>query len=184
MHLRTLSCAYKTGVILSIALPMQSANVSPSSKFHIMAASPKIRVAILDDYQGIGAANFSHLTSKVEVQSFPETLKPSIPDQKASLIERLRPFIVISTMRERTPLPADVLTSLPNLKPPSHHWASQRLYPHTNTFRKRYHRRWCDRSSWPFGWFNYPENVPQLPRLDVAAHLVTHPRNCTKYCAR
>lgn len=77
-------------------------------------ASFKIRLAILDDYQGIAAPKFAHLSSKVEVTSIPETL-PQNADPKL-LIERLLPFHVISTMRERTALPATVINSLPNLK--------------------------------------------------------------------
>jgi lactate dehydrogenase-like 2-hydroxyacid dehydrogenase len=77
----------------------------------------KIHLAILDDYQGIAPAKFSHLApSQIEVTSFPDTLSPSIPEQKDALISRLRPFTIISTMRERTPFPADVIRALPNLK--------------------------------------------------------------------
>ncbi|KIW93999.1 uncharacterized protein Z519_05314 [Cladophialophora bantiana CBS 173.52] len=80
-----------------------------------MAAS-KIRLAILDDYQGIAAAKFSHLQPKFEVTTFSDNINPSGKAEKDALIERLRPFTVISTMRERTPLSKDVITSLPNLK--------------------------------------------------------------------
>jgi lactate dehydrogenase-like 2-hydroxyacid dehydrogenase len=80
-----------------------------------MAAS-KIRLAILDDYQGIAASKFSQLSGKIDVTSFPETLNVLIPEQKAALISRLQPFTIVSTMRERTALPADVINSLPNLK--------------------------------------------------------------------
>jgi phosphoglycerate dehydrogenase-like enzyme len=79
-------------------------------------ATSKISVAILDDYQGIAAAKFSHLESRIEVKSCPDTLNPLIPAEKDALIKCLKPFTVISTMRERTALPADVIRSLPNLK--------------------------------------------------------------------
>jgi phosphoglycerate dehydrogenase-like enzyme len=79
-------------------------------------AKHQVRLAILDDYQGIAAAKFSHLTSKVDVTSFNETLNPQIPEHKDALIKRLLPFTIISTMRERTPFPADVVNGLPNLK--------------------------------------------------------------------
>ncbi|KAL2001279.1 hypothetical protein VTN02DRAFT_1946 [Thermoascus thermophilus] len=75
------------------------------------------RLAILDDYQGLAPAKFEHLkASGVEIASFPETLDPRDPAQQAALIERLRPFEIIATMRERTPFPAAVVAALPNLK--------------------------------------------------------------------
>ncbi|OAP59341.1 hypothetical protein AYL99_06639 [Fonsecaea erecta] len=80
-----------------------------------MAAS-KFRLAILDDYQGIAAAKFSHLQPKVEVTTFSDNINPIGKAEKDALIERLLPFTVISTMRERTPFPGDVIRSLPNLK--------------------------------------------------------------------
>ncbi|KIX99890.1 uncharacterized protein Z520_04526 [Fonsecaea multimorphosa CBS 102226] len=80
-----------------------------------MTAS-KIRLAILDDYQGIAAAKFAHLQPKVEVTTFSDTINPSGKVEKDALIDRLRPFTVISTMRERTPLPGDVVRALPNLR--------------------------------------------------------------------
>lgn len=78
--------------------------------------APKIRLAILDDYHGIAAAKFSHLSSEIEVTSFPETLNPQIPEERDALINRLQQFTIVSTMRERTPFPAEVIRSLPNLK--------------------------------------------------------------------
>lgn len=85
---------------------------------------PKItKVAILDDYQSTSTSAFSQLVSSLsntdhvlEITPFPETLNPQDPAQKAALIERLIPYEIISTMRERTPFPADVLSALPNLK--------------------------------------------------------------------
>lgn len=75
------------------------------------------RLAILDDYQGLAPARFEHLKARgVDIASFPETLNPRDPAQKAALIERLQPFDIVVTMRERTPLPADVIAALPNLK--------------------------------------------------------------------
>lgn len=81
-----------------------------------MSSSSKVQVAILDDYFNIAPAKFSHLSSKVDVVSFPKTLNASKDEDRTELISRLQPFSVISTMRERTAFPADVLKSLPNLK--------------------------------------------------------------------
>ncbi|KAF2096085.1 D-isomer specific 2-hydroxyacid dehydrogenase [Rhizodiscina lignyota] len=76
----------------------------------------KVRLAILDDYQDIAPAKFSHLSSKVDVVSFPKTLNARDPEQKQQLIAQLQPFDIVSTMRERTAFPADVVNQLPNLK--------------------------------------------------------------------
>ncbi|OJJ66367.1 hypothetical protein ASPBRDRAFT_137960 [Aspergillus brasiliensis CBS 101740] len=76
----------------------------------------KIRLAILDDYQGVASDIFSRVVSNVEIGSFPETLHPEIQTEREALIARLSPFDVISTMRERTGLPATVISALPNLK--------------------------------------------------------------------
>ncbi|KAH7038992.1 D-isomer specific 2-hydroxyacid dehydrogenase [Macrophomina phaseolina] len=77
---------------------------------------PKPRLAILDDYQGIAAPKFAHLLHALDVETFTDHLDPSDPAQQQALIERLRPFTIISTMRERTPLPASIISALPNLQ--------------------------------------------------------------------
>lgn len=74
------------------------------------------RLAILDDYQGIAAAKFSHLHARITFLSYGQTLNSYDPGEKEALIDRLEPYDIISTMRERTPLPADVISRLPNLK--------------------------------------------------------------------
>ncbi|BDD56216.1 hypothetical protein MPDQ_005616 [Monascus purpureus] len=76
----------------------------------------KVKVAILDDYQGIALSHFAHLQSRVEISSFPETLDPRDPSQQKELILRLQPFDVILTMRERTPFSSETIAALPNLK--------------------------------------------------------------------
>ena len=87
-----------------------------SAKLSTMASPSKVRLAILDDYQGISSSKFSHLNSRLTTTVFSETLDPKRPEQRAALISRLHPFDIVSVMRERTPLPADVLSALPNLK--------------------------------------------------------------------
>lgn len=74
------------------------------------------QVAVLDDYQNIAPAYFQPLDSRVSLSYHPHTLDPRNPDQKAALIQRLQPYHVIVTMRERTPFSADTITALPNLK--------------------------------------------------------------------
>ncbi|KAK3902822.1 hypothetical protein C8A05DRAFT_15167 [Staphylotrichum tortipilum] len=81
-----------------------------------------IKVAVLDDYQGISEPKFRALDpAKFDVTFFRDTLRPyNHPDTsqevKDQLVARLEPFAVISTMRERTPLPAALLARLPNLQ--------------------------------------------------------------------
>ncbi|KAH6681301.1 D-isomer specific 2-hydroxyacid dehydrogenase [Halenospora varia] len=80
-----------------------------------------IRVAILDDYQGIAARHFESLKPTFEFTVFRETLlpynHPATPESvRDELVQRLKPFTVISSMRERTPFPEPLLQKLPNLK--------------------------------------------------------------------
>ena len=71
-----------------------------------------IRIAVLDDYQGAapGLADWAAIAD-AEVTFFNDTLKD--PD---ALVERLAPFDVLVTTRERTRFPGSVLERLPNLK--------------------------------------------------------------------
>jgi lactate dehydrogenase-like 2-hydroxyacid dehydrogenase len=80
-----------------------------------------IKLAVLDDYQGIAAPHFESLKPSFEVTVFRDTFLPynhpsTSDDAKQALVNRLKPFTVISTMRERTPFPAALLDKLPNLK--------------------------------------------------------------------
>lgn len=76
----------------------------------------KPKVAILDDYQNISPSHFSSLASRIDASQFPQTLNSRDPAQREALIQRLHPYNVIVTMRERTPFPAEVVASLPNLQ--------------------------------------------------------------------
>jgi lactate dehydrogenase-like 2-hydroxyacid dehydrogenase len=91
----------------------------------ITMASIPVKVAILDDYQSVAVEEFrSHLGhdfSSLRISLFSDTLAPYSHAQtsdamRAELVERLKPFTIISTMRERTPFPAPLLRLLPNLK--------------------------------------------------------------------
>ncbi|KAF1829837.1 hypothetical protein BDW02DRAFT_573612 [Decorospora gaudefroyi] len=85
------------------------------------ALSP-IKLAVLDDYHNIATRHFSHIDSaKVDITVFDDTLPsyshPTTTDaSRKALVERLKPFSALSTMRERTPFPGDLLRQLPNLK--------------------------------------------------------------------
>ncbi|KAL2129035.1 hypothetical protein VTI74DRAFT_8309 [Chaetomium olivicolor] len=81
-----------------------------------------IKIAVLDDYQGISEPKYKALDpEKYLVTFFKDTLLPynhpdTPQDVKDKLAARLEPFDVISTMRERTPFPRELVARLPNLK--------------------------------------------------------------------
>jgi len=72
-----------------------------------------MRVAILDDYQNVALsmADWSDVAARAEITVFNDHLAD--PD---AVVERLAPFDVVCVMRERTPLPRDVIERLPRLK--------------------------------------------------------------------
>jgi len=72
-----------------------------------------MKVAILDDYQNVAfkTADWSAVASRAEIHVFNDHIA-----DPAALVERLLPFDVICVMRERTPLPREIIQRLPNLK--------------------------------------------------------------------
>ncbi len=68
-----------------------------------------MKIAVLDDYLGLSErfAGWGDMASGVTVFRAPMT---------GDLVETLASFDVICAMRERTPLPADLIARLPNLK--------------------------------------------------------------------
>ncbi|KAM6484841.1 D-isomer specific 2-hydroxyacid dehydrogenase [Trichoderma sp. SZMC 28011] len=76
----------------------------------------RIQVAVLDDYQGIAETIFRQVMPEIEMRTFPDTIQLSTPEDSDALVRRLQPYNVISTMRERTPFPKEVIKRLPNLK--------------------------------------------------------------------
>src|SRR6476659_10091392 len=72
-----------------------------------------MKVAILDDYQNVALrlADWSGVRTHAQITVFND----HVADPSA-VIERLRPFDVVCVMRERTPLPREILQQLPNLK--------------------------------------------------------------------
>jgi phosphoglycerate dehydrogenase-like enzyme len=72
-----------------------------------------LKVAILDDYQNaaLGLADWSSVSSRAEITVFND--HASDPD---AIVQRLLPFDAICIMRERTPLPRNILERLPQLK--------------------------------------------------------------------
>src|SRR6202795_3839147 len=73
----------------------------------------KYKIAVLDDYQNaaLESADWSVLRDQANIAVFQDHLAD--PD---AVIERLLPFDVVCVMRERTPLPRNVIERLPNLK--------------------------------------------------------------------
>ena len=73
----------------------------------------KYKIAVLDDYQNVAleSADWSVLRDRAEITVFQGHLAD--PD---TVIERLLPFDVVCVMRERTPLPRNVIERLPSLK--------------------------------------------------------------------
>ncbi len=77
------------------------------------AGARALRVAILDDYQGVAKdyADWGSLPTGSEVQFFSDHLT-----SEKALVRRLAPFEAIVAMRERTPFPRSLLARLPNLR--------------------------------------------------------------------
>ncbi|KAI0381442.1 glycerate dehydrogenase [Hypomontagnella monticulosa] len=87
-----------------------------------MATQSRPSMAILDDYLDIAKPHFSHIPeSELSITAFHDSLPPfnhpqtSASDRQA-IVDRLKSFTIISSMRERTPFPGDLLRQLPNLK--------------------------------------------------------------------
>lgn len=87
-----------------------------------MTSQSPVKLAILDDYHNIATQHFSSIDpSKLSITTFNDTLPsyshPTTTDvSRKQLVDRLQPFSILSTMRERTPLPGNLLRQLPNLK--------------------------------------------------------------------
>lgn len=76
------------------------------------ASSSPLRIAVLDDYQGIAeTVDWSAIPRPVDLLAIREHLEPG-----DELIARLADREVMVAMRERTPIGADLLARLPSLK--------------------------------------------------------------------
>ena len=82
-----------------------------------MAPIPsRVKVAVLDDYANVAPAYFDSL-SDVSVTYISETTPLPYNDERLKAqVTRLKDFVVICSMRERTPFPKALLSQLPNLK--------------------------------------------------------------------
>jgi len=72
-----------------------------------------MRVAILDDYQGVALrlADWQSLHPQAQITAFDDHL-----DDESAVAHRLHTFEGVVLMRERTPFPASLLARLPNLR--------------------------------------------------------------------
>ena len=72
-----------------------------------------MKVAVLDDYQGVAGdmADWSQLAAGTQVEFFTDHLTG-----EDALADRLKEFDVVMGMRERTPFPRSLLGRLPNLR--------------------------------------------------------------------
>ncbi|MBT5773636.1 MAG: D-2-hydroxyacid dehydrogenase family protein [Dehalococcoidia bacterium] len=72
-----------------------------------------MRVAVLDDYQGValGSADWAAVTARAEVVVFSDHVA-----DEGELAERLQDFEVVVLMRERTPFPRSLFERLPKLR--------------------------------------------------------------------
>jgi phosphoglycerate dehydrogenase-like enzyme len=73
----------------------------------------RFKIAILDDYQNVafGMADWSAVTRRAEITVFSDHVK-----EQEAVVKRLEPFDVVCVMRERTPLPREIIERLPQLK--------------------------------------------------------------------
>jgi phosphoglycerate dehydrogenase-like enzyme len=73
----------------------------------------RAKIAVLDDYQGVALkmADWSAVTDRAHVDVFSDHLADA-----DAVVERLLPYDIVCVMRERTPLRAELIERLPNLK--------------------------------------------------------------------
>jgi phosphoglycerate dehydrogenase-like enzyme len=73
----------------------------------------RAKIAVLDDYQGaaLKMADWSAVLARADVDVFSDHL-----DDADAVAQRLLPYEVVCVMRERTPLRAELIERLPNLK--------------------------------------------------------------------
>lgn len=102
---------------LSLTRPLALRLLPRSSRRTIASLSGTPKLAIIDDYLNTSAPHFSHVSpSSLQISTYRDTIVPHNETETARLVERLEPYALISSMRERTAFPRDLLRRLPNLK--------------------------------------------------------------------
>jgi len=78
-----------------------------------IAEKAEMKIAILDDYQGIALklADWSSIPGRPEIKVFTDHVF-----DLDELVERLLPYDIVCILRERTPMAAALIERLPNLK--------------------------------------------------------------------
>ncbi|KAK2613588.1 hypothetical protein N8I77_000494 [Diaporthe amygdali] len=75
------------------------------------------KLAIIDDYLNTSAPHFAHIPpASLQISTFKDTIVPHNDAETTRLVERLQPYTLISSVRERTAFPGSLLRRLPNLK--------------------------------------------------------------------
>jgi len=76
-----------------------------------------VRIAVLDDYQGVAltSADWSPVTAHPTGPCAVDVFRDHVSEPDA-LVARLEPYDAVVVMRERTPLPREVLARLPQLR--------------------------------------------------------------------
>jgi phosphoglycerate dehydrogenase-like enzyme len=101
---------------------MATARISPAlnallGRRTMAHLSSRPSLAIIDDYLNTSAPHFTHIPSeRLQINTFNDSITPSNDAELARLVERLQPYDLISTVRERTAFPGSLLRQLPNLK--------------------------------------------------------------------
>lgn len=104
--------------------PLRKFSVAALKRAHkrTISSISKPSLAVLDDYLGISKTHFTQvLPEKLSVTVFQDSLPAynhphTSQAQKDAIVDRLKPFAAISSMRERTPFPKELLQRLPNLR--------------------------------------------------------------------
>jgi glycerate dehydrogenase len=78
--------------------------------------SGPLRIAVLDDYPLLSPAYFDTLPKDVVAKFTADIYTDTLPPGSSELVDRLKSYEVIITMRERTPFPASLIEQLPDLK--------------------------------------------------------------------
>jgi phosphoglycerate dehydrogenase-like enzyme len=77
----------------------------------------RLSLAVIDDYLNTSIPHLAHIpTSRLHITTFNDTIVPNTELDQSRLVERLKPFDAISSVRERTAFPKTLLRRLPNLK--------------------------------------------------------------------
>lgn len=102
---------------LSLTRPLALRPLPRSSRRTITSLSGPHKLAIIDDYLDTSAPHFSHIPpSRLQISTHRDTIIPHDEAETNRLVERLEPYALVSSVRERTAFPGDLLRRLPNLR--------------------------------------------------------------------